>query len=97
MPCPGAGGVERSYGTKLNYSAYLFVETRLLRKRTVGDLPLSSCADDDSLCAWVAIADCSGRSHDVQGAYPIDAVSAEQYLRGLAHRCALLDADPQIQ
>jgi len=69
----------------------------LLRKRTVGDLPLSSCADDDSLCAWVAIASCSGRSRDVQGAYPIDAVSAEQYLRGLAHRCASLDADPQIQ
>ena len=69
----------------------------LLRKRTVGDLPLPSCADDNSLCAWVAIAGCSGRSHDVQGAYPVDAVSAEQYLRGLAHRSASLDADPQIQ
>ena len=69
----------------------------LLRKRKVGDLPLSSCADDDSLCAWVAIAGCSGRSHDVQSTYPVDAVSAEQYLIGLAHRCAWLDADPQIQ
>jgi hypothetical protein len=27
----------------------------------------------------------------------LEAVSAEQYLRGLAHRCASLDADPQIQ
>jgi hypothetical protein len=69
----------------------------LLRKRVVGDMPLSSCADDDSLCARVAIAGCSGRSHDVQGAYPIDAVSADQYLRGLAHGCASLDANPQIQ
>jgi hypothetical protein len=66
----------------------------LLRTRKAGDLPLSSCADDDSLCAWVAIAGRSGRSHDVQSTYPVDAVSAEQYLRGLAHRCASLDADP---
>ena len=59
--------------------------------------PLSSCADDDSLCARVAFAGRSGRSHDVQGACPVGAVSAEQYLRGLAHRCASLDANPQIQ
>jgi hypothetical protein len=33
----------------------------------------------------------------VQGAYPVDAVSADQYLRGLAHGSASLDANPQIQ
>jgi hypothetical protein len=69
----------------------------LLRKRKVGDLPLSSCADDDSPCAWVAFAGRSGRSQDVQSAYPIDAVSAEQYFIGFAHCCASLDPDPQIQ
>jgi hypothetical protein len=56
------------------------------RQYKVSDLPLSSCADDDSLCAWVAFAGRSGRSHDVQSADPVGAVSAEQYLVGLAHR-----------
>jgi hypothetical protein len=63
-------------------------------QRSVGDLPLSSCADHDSLCARIAFAGRSGRSHDVQGAYPIDAVSAEQNFIGLAHRRASLDTDP---
>jgi hypothetical protein len=58
---------------------------------------LSSRADDDSLCARVAFAGCSGRSHNVQNAYRVGAVGAEQYLCGLAHRFALLDVDPDIQ
>ena len=58
---------------------------------------LSSRADDDSLCALVAFAGCSGRSHNVQNAYPVGAVGAEQYLCGLAHRFALFDVDPDIQ
>ena len=58
---------------------------------------LSSRADDDSLCARVAFAGCSGRSHNVQNAYPVGAVGAEQYLCGLAHRFAFLDVDPDIQ
>ena len=50
--------------------------------------------DYDRLSACVALAGCSGRSHDVQSADPVSAVRANHKLGSVARRLRLIDADP---